>query len=76
MDVKYRGIWKEMVPSGHVNTGYAIQDNLLRWKSRIYVPEGLLHKIRKSEHDSNLAGLFDLEQRMKFIIRNLNCTNM
>jgi hypothetical protein len=61
LDKKCRELCKQVATGGNSNKGFTISDELLCWKNRIYVPEGLRQRVIQSEHDSQVAGHFARE---------------
>ena len=53
-------------PSGDLT----IEDGLLYYKLRLYVPHGLVPRILESEHDSKVAGHFGQDKTIELIRRN------
>jgi len=76
IDNKYRELCKEVTEGGNIDKGYTAMDNILCWKNRVYVPEGLRQRIMQSEHDSKVAGDFGRERMLERIPRNFYWTNM
>jgi len=76
VDNNYRMICKQLIPGGHVDKEYEIRDEILCWKNRVYVPEGLRDRIMQSEHDSKVAGHFGTERTMELLARNFHWPNM
>jgi len=76
LDDKYRELCNQVSLGGHIDKGFAIKEELLCWKNRIYVPKGLRQRILKSEHDSNVAGHFSRERMLELITRNFYWTNV
>jgi len=58
VDDKYREICKQVSTGGNVDKSFSITDELLCWKNRINVLEGLQQQITQSEHASKVAGHF------------------
>jgi len=76
LDDRYRELCKQGLLGGNIDKSFAMKDELLCWKNRIYVPQGLRQRIIKSEHDSKIAGLFGGERTLQLVTRNSYCTNM
>ena len=57
-DNHHREVCKHVASQWKVNQEYAIKDDLLCDKNRIYVPEGMRPRIIESEHESKVAGNF------------------
>lgn len=53
-----------------------IKKDLLCYKNRIYVPEGMRQRVIMSEHDSNVAGHFGRETTVELISRDFNWPNI
>jgi hypothetical protein len=41
LDEKYRELYKQVSSGGNINKNFSISNELLCWKNRIHVPEGL-----------------------------------
>jgi len=76
LDDKYKELCKQVVKEENIDRNFTITDDLLCWKNRIYVPEGLRQRIIQSEHDSKVAGHFGRDRTMELISRNFYWTNM
>jgi len=70
LDEKYRELCKQVVAEGIIDKNFTITSDLLCWKNRIYVPEGIRQRIIQSEHDSKVAGHFGRERTLESISRN------
>jgi len=46
---------------------YTIEDGILCWKVRIYVPQQMRRKVMKLEHDSKVAGHFGRDSTLYLI---------
>jgi hypothetical protein len=76
LDDKYRDLCKQVTIGGNVNKSFSIIDELLCWKNRIYVLEGLRKRIIQLEHDSKVAGHFGRERTLELLTRNFYWMNM
>jgi len=76
LDDRYRELCKQVTSEGNVDKNFTIINDLLCWKNRIYVPEGIRQKIIQSEHDSKVAGHFGRERTLELISRNFYWANM
>jgi len=76
LDKDYLAICKAVTTEASVDKGYKIQDDILCWKNRIYVPEAMRMRVMKSEHDSKIAGHFGRERTMELLTRNFYWPNM
>jgi hypothetical protein len=76
LDKKYRELCKQVMTGGNVHKGLLISNELLCWKHRIYVPEGLRQRVIQSEHDSTVAGHFGRERTLVLITKNFYWINM
>jgi hypothetical protein len=76
LDEGYLGICRQLSSGGNVDNHYGIQDKLLCWKNRIYVPQGLRTRSMSSKHDSKITGHFGRERRMKLLTQNFYLPNM
>ena len=76
LDEKYRDLCKQISSGGNIDGNFTIANELLCWKNRIYVPEGLRQRVIKSEHVSKVAGHFGRERTMELLSRNFYWTNM
>jgi len=76
LDVKYRDLGKQKSSGGNIDGNFTITDELLCWKNRVYVPEGLCYWIIQSEHDLKVAGHFGRERTLELLSRNFYWTNM
>jgi hypothetical protein len=76
LDNKYRELYKQVAKDGNINKNFSISNDLLCWKNRIYVPEGISQWIIQSEHDSKVAGYFGRERTLELISRNFYWVNM
>jgi len=76
LDDKYKELCNQVIKNGNIDKNFTVTDDLLCWKNRIYVPEGLRQRIIQSEHDSKVAGHFGRDRTMELISRNLYWTNM
>jgi len=70
LDDEYIRICKAISKKENVDPNYAIKEDILTWKGRIYVPKGMKRKVMKSEHDSKIAGHFGRDRTMELISRN------
>jgi len=41
LDEKYEDLCKQLSPGGNIDRNFTLANELLCWKNRIYVPEGL-----------------------------------
>jgi hypothetical protein len=71
LDDKYMQLCKAVAQGENVDINYTIQEELLAWKGRIYVPKARRKKVTKSEHDSKIAGHFGRNRTMELISRNI-----
>ena len=76
LDDNYREVCKQVVNQGNIDKGYAIKEDLLCWKNRVYVPQGMRQRVMKSEHDSKVAGHFGRERTLELISWNYYWPNM
>jgi hypothetical protein len=76
LDEKYTEICKQVTIGGNVNKSFSITNELLCWKNRISVPEGLRQRVIQSEHDFKIAGHFGRERMLELLTRNFYWTNM
>jgi len=76
VDERYRDLCKQISSGGNIDGNFTIANELLCWKNRIYVPEGLRQQVIQSEHDSKVAGHFGRERTMELLSRNFYWTNM
>jgi len=76
LDDKYKEICTQVIKGGNIDKSFTITDDLLCWKNRIYVPEGMRQRVIQSEHDSKVAGHFGRDRTMELISRNFYWTNM
>jgi len=76
LDEKYINLCKQISSGGNVDRHFTIVNELLCWKNRIYVSEGLRQRVSQSEHDSKVAGHFGREQMLELLSRNFFWTNM
>jgi hypothetical protein len=51
LDGKYRELCKQVTTGGNIDNSFSISNDLLCWKNRIYVPEGLWQRAIQSAHD-------------------------
>jgi len=70
LDDEYIRLCKAVSKKENIDTNYAIKEDILTWKGRIYVPKGMKKKVMKSEHDSKVAGHFGRDRTMELITRN------
>jgi len=70
LDDEYMRICKAVSKGEKVDDHYSIQEDLLAWKGRIYVPKAMRKKVMKSEHDLKIAGHFRRGRTMELISRN------
>ena len=76
LDERYRDLCKQVKRDGNIDKNFTIINDLLCWKNRIYVPEGLRQRIIQSEHHSNVAGHFGRERTLELLSRNFYWVNM
>jgi len=76
LDERYRDLCKQVKKDGNIDKNFTITNDLLCWKNRIYVPEGIRQRIIQSEHDSKVAGHFGRERTLELISRNSYWVNM
>lgn len=76
LDEKYRELCKQVTIGGNIDKGFSISNELLCWKNRSYVPEGLCQRIIQSEYDSKVAGHFGRECTLELVTRNFYWANM
>lgn len=76
LDNSYRDICKQITEEGNVDKGYAIKEDLLCYRNRIYIPNRMRPRVIKSEHDSKVAGHFARECTMELISKNLYWPDM
>jgi len=76
LDDRYRELCKQVTKGGNIDKRFTITDDLLCWKNRIYVPEGLRQRVIRSEHDSKVAGHFGRDRTMELLSRNFYWGNM
>jgi hypothetical protein len=70
LDDEYIRLCKAVSKGENIDKNYAIKEDILTWKGRIYVPKGMKNKVMKSEHDSKVAGHFGRDRTMELISRN------
>jgi hypothetical protein len=70
LDEEYMQLCKAVTKGENVDINYTIQEDLLAWKGRIYVPKNMREKVMKSEHDSKIAGHFGSDRMIELISRN------
>jgi hypothetical protein len=76
LDDKYRELCKQVSRDGNIDKNFAMINDLLCWKNRIYVPEGIRKRIIQSEHDLKVAGHFGRERTLELMSRNFYWVNM
>jgi hypothetical protein len=76
LDDKYREICKPLTAERNVDKDYAIKDELLYCRNRVYVQQGLRQRVMQSEHHSNVAGHFGRERTLEQVTRNFYWTNV
>jgi hypothetical protein len=76
LDEKYRELCKQVSKDGNIDKNFAIIKDYLRWKNRIYAPEGIRRKIIQSEHNSKVARHFGRGRPLELISRNFYWVNM
>jgi hypothetical protein len=78
LDEKYLDICKKVHEGKgkEIDEQFTIEDDLLCWKKRIYVPEKLRTMIMESPHDSKVAGHSRRERTLELVSRNFNWVNM
>jgi hypothetical protein len=76
LDEKYMELCKQVTKGGNIDKQFSITDNLLCWKNRIYVPQGLRQSIIQSEHNSKVAGHFGRDRTLELLTRNFYWMNM
>jgi len=76
LDDKYRNLCKQIALGGNIDANFMISSELLCWKKRIYVPEGLRQQVIQSEHNSKVAGHFGREQTLELLSRNFYWSDM
>jgi len=76
LDEKYRELCKQVTKGGNIDKGFSITNELLCWRNRIYVPEGLRQRVMQLEHDSNVAGHFGRDRMLELLTRNFYWNNM
>jgi len=76
LDEKYRELCKQVKKDGNIDKNFTITDDLLCWKNRIYVPEGIRQRIIQSEHDSKMAGHFGTVRTLELLSNNFYWVNM
>jgi len=70
LDDEYIRLCKAVSKGESVDTNYAIKEDILTWKRRIYVPTRMRNRVMKSEHDSKIAGHFGRDRTMELLSRN------
>jgi len=70
LDEKYMQLCKQVSTGGNIDKSFSISNELLCWKNRISVPEGLRQQVIQSEHDSKVAGHFGSERTMEILSKN------
>jgi len=76
LDDKYRDLYKQISSGGNIDGNFAIVNELLCCKNRVYVAEGLRQRVMQSEHDSKVAGHFGRERTLELLSRNFYWTTM
>jgi len=76
LDNKYRDWCKQIARGGYIDKGYNMKEELLCWKNRVYVLEGLWQRIMESEHDYKVAGQVGRKRTFELISRNFYRVNM
>jgi hypothetical protein len=76
LDEKYRELWNQVSSGGNIDKTFKSKEELLCWKNRIYVPEGLRQQVIISEHDSIVARHFGRERTLELVTRNSYWTSM
>jgi len=71
VDEKYREIYNQVSTKGNVNKSFSLVDDLVCWKGRVYVPEGLRQRLIQSEPDSKVEGHFGRDRTLELITRNI-----
>lgn len=69
LDVKYRELGKPVTKGGNINKNFSIMNELLCWKNKMYVPQGLRQMVIQSEHECKVAGYFKRERTLKVLTR-------
>jgi len=76
LDEKYWELCKQVSTGGNIDKSFSLSNELLCWKNRIYVPEGLHQRVIQSEHESKVAGHFGRARMLELLTRNFYWTNM
>jgi hypothetical protein len=58
LDDEYMQLCKAVSKGEMVDANYTIQEELVAWKGRIYIPKAMRKQVMKSEHDSQAGGHF------------------
>lgn len=56
LDNEYQEVCQRISMEGIVNKQYTIKDDILCWKIRVYIPEGLRQTVMKSQLNCKVAG--------------------
>jgi len=76
LDDKYLEIARKVGKDQHLDRHFTIENDLLCWKKRVYVPEKLRQKKIESEHDSQVTGHFGRVRTLELVSRNFYWVNM
>jgi len=76
LDEDYIAICKQLSSGGTIDEHYEIKDDLLCWKNRLYVPNGLRERGVNSEQGSKVAGHFGPERTMELLTSDFHWPNM
>jgi len=76
LDDDYIQLCKRVTKGKNINLKYGIQEDVLTWKGRLYVPRDIQNKVMKSEHDSTIEGHFSRDRTMELISPNCLCLRM
>ena len=67
MDNEYIQLFRAVSKGANVDCSYAIQEDMLTWKGRIYVPKAMRKTVIKSEYDSKVTRHFGTDRTMELI---------
>jgi len=67
---EYMQLCKEVSKGENIDANYTIQEELLAWKGRIYIPKAMRKKVMQSEHNSKVAGHFGKDRTLELISQN------
>jgi len=76
LDHNYTAICTQISSGGTVVKENGIHNEILCWKNRLYVPEGLGKRVTVSEYDSKVAGHFGRERILELFARTFYWPNL